>query len=80
MMRAFNMREGFSRKDDTLPKKFFKPLVGTGPTAGVAIDKEEFEKALDLYYQLMSWTNDGLPTRANFVDLGVEWIADKLGI
>lgn len=80
MMRAFNIREGFSRKDDTLPKKFFRPLVGTGPTAGTAIDKNEFEKALDLYYQIMGWTNDGLPTRANFVDLGVEWVADTVGL
>jgi aldehyde:ferredoxin oxidoreductase len=33
MMRAFNQREGFTRKDDEMKKKFFEPLKGTGPTA-----------------------------------------------
>ncbi|MFO7624769.1 MAG: aldehyde ferredoxin oxidoreductase family protein, partial [Anaerolineales bacterium] len=31
LLRIFNAREGFSRKDDCLPPKFFKPLGGTGP-------------------------------------------------
>ena len=35
MMRAFNAREGLTRENDTLKKKFFKPLQGTGPNAGV---------------------------------------------
>ena len=34
MLRYFNAREGFTRKEDTLPKKFFQPLAGEGPTAG----------------------------------------------
>ena len=34
LMRAFNAREGLDRKDDRLPAKFFRPLTGTGPTAG----------------------------------------------
>jgi len=76
MMRVFNAREGLDRKADRLPKKFFKALQGTGPTGGTAIDPEKFEEALDLYYQLMGWTPDGIPTRAKMVDLGVEWVAD----
>ena len=80
LMRAFNLREGFDRKDDRLPKKFFKALQGNGPTAGVAIDPVEFETALDTYYQLMHWTPDGTPTRAALADVGVEWVADLVGL
>jgi aldehyde:ferredoxin oxidoreductase len=80
LLRAFNAREGFDRKDDKLPKKFFKALQGSGPTAGVAIDPMEFEYALDLYYQLLHWTPDGVPTRAALADVGVEWVADKVGV
>ena len=76
MMRAFNAREGLNRKDDRLPKKFYKVLQGTGPTGGTKIDPEAFEAVLDLYYQLMGWTHDGTPTRAKMIDLGVEWVAD----
>lgn len=71
MLRYFNAREGFTRKDDALPKKFFQPLAGEGPTAGVAIDPLEFEAALDTYYQLMGWTSDGVPTQTKLVELGV---------
>lgn len=78
MMRAFNAREGFTRKEDQLPKKFFKPLQGTGPTAGVALTKEEMDNALDLYYQLMGFTSNGLPTRSSLSNAGVEWVAELM--
>jgi aldehyde:ferredoxin oxidoreductase len=72
MLRQFNAREGFTRAQDRLPKKFFKPLGGAGPTAGVALDEKEFEAALDTYYGLMGWTRDGLPTPAKLAELGIE--------
>ncbi|MDD2696389.1 MAG: aldehyde ferredoxin oxidoreductase family protein, partial [Anaerolineales bacterium] len=78
MLRVFNAREGFDRKDDRLPAKFFRPLQGSGPTAGVALDVQEVERAIDLYYQIMGWTPDGVPRRSNMVDLGVEWLAEGL--
>jgi aldehyde:ferredoxin oxidoreductase len=76
MMRAYNAREGLSRADDKLPKKFYKALQGQGPTAGVAIDPQEFEQALDMYYQILGYSGNGAPTRATLADLGVEWVAD----
>jgi aldehyde:ferredoxin oxidoreductase len=78
LMRLFNAREGFNRKDDCLPQKFFKVLAGAGPTAGVAIDKKEFENALDLYYHIMGWTRDGVPTRFALSNVGIEWAAEQL--
>jgi aldehyde:ferredoxin oxidoreductase len=78
LLRAFNAREGFSRKQDSLPKKFFKPLAGTGPTAGVAISPEEFERALDDYYSLLEWTPDGVPTPRKLEELGLEWLVEQL--
>jgi aldehyde:ferredoxin oxidoreductase len=71
MLRYFNAREGFTRKEDALPKKFFQPLAGEGPTAGVAIDPDEFETALDTYYQLMGWTLEGVPTPVKLAELGI---------
>jgi aldehyde:ferredoxin oxidoreductase len=78
LLRAFNAREGFSRKDDVLPKKFYTALGGAGPTAGVALDPAEMDAALDLYYQMNGWTPDGIPTRAALADLGIEWAAEYL--
>jgi len=75
MMRVFNAREGFDRKQDKLPKKFFKALKGSGPTAGVALQRDEIEAALDEYYRLAGWTADGLPTSQTLADLGIAWAA-----
>lgn len=78
MLRTFNAREGFTRKDDALPRKFFKPLGGEGPTGGVALDPAEIEAALDTYYDLLGWTRDGVPTRAALADVGIEWASAGL--
>lgn len=78
LMRVFNAREGFSRKDDRLPAKFFKPLQGSGPTAGTALDQDEFEQALSLYYEINGWTQDGNPTSSKLLDLGISWAEQYL--
>jgi len=75
MMRAFNARQGLTRKDDTLPRKFFKPLQGTGPTAGVAWKEEELERVKDVYYRLAGWdAATGNPTPQKLEALKLGWI------
>jgi aldehyde:ferredoxin oxidoreductase len=57
--RIFNARDGFSRKDDSLPVRFLEtPLPeGHSKNATVALDP-----MLDEYYRLRGWTADGIPT------------------
>jgi aldehyde:ferredoxin oxidoreductase len=75
MMRAFNARQGLTRKDDTLPRKFFKPLQGTGPTAGVAWKEEELERVKDVYYRLAGWdVATGNPTPRKLEELKLGWL------
>jgi aldehyde:ferredoxin oxidoreductase len=78
LMRVFNAREGFGRKDDQLPKKFFKPLVGVGPTAGVALTHEEMDAALDEYYRQAGFTSDGIPLKETLKKLDIDWAAEYL--
>jgi len=78
LFRTFNAREGFGRKDDKLPKKFFKQLAGTGPTAGFVLTHEEVDTAIDHYYKLAGLTVNGAPTRAGLKKLDIEWAADYL--
>ncbi|HEX7621644.1 MAG TPA: aldehyde ferredoxin oxidoreductase family protein [Anaerolineales bacterium] len=80
LMRTYNAREGFTRKDDILPEKFFKPLGGTGPTAGIAVGREEFEAALTMYYQMHGWTMEGVPTYDALKKSGIEWAAEYLPV
>jgi aldehyde:ferredoxin oxidoreductase len=78
LFRLFNAREGLGRKDDKLPKKFFKQLKGTGPTAGFALTHEEIDSAIDHYYKLAGWTSDGAPTRETLKKHDIEWAVEYL--
>jgi aldehyde:ferredoxin oxidoreductase len=75
MARAFNVREGFSRRDDALPERFFQPLEGEGPLKGFHIDRNGFQEALDLYYGMMNWDAEkACPTRAKLIELDIDWV------
>jgi len=78
LMRVFNQREGLDSRADTLPEKFFKPLKGSGPTAGVAIDPEEFEHAKQIYYELSGWDANGLPKKETLKVLGLDWVFERM--
>jgi aldehyde:ferredoxin oxidoreductase len=78
LFRTFNAREGLGRKDDRLPKKFYKALSGTGPTAGFALTHEEVDSAIDQYYKLAGLNEDGAPTPETLTKHGVEWAAEYL--
>jgi len=78
LFRTFNTREGLTRKDDKLPKKFFKELAGSGPTAGIALTHEEIDSAIDHYYQLAGFNADGIPTSDGLKRLDLAWAAEYL--
>ena len=79
MARAFNVREGFTRKDDALPERFFQPLEGEGPLKGFHLDRKVFQEALDLYYGMMNWDpQKASPTRAKLIELDIDWVWDAL--
>ncbi|NPV09412.1 MAG: aldehyde ferredoxin oxidoreductase family protein [Anaerolineae bacterium] len=77
MMRAFNTREGLTRKDDWLPRRCFEPKKG-GASDGYAITQEELSRSLDWYYQMAGLDEEGRSTRAKLMELDLEWVADIL--
>ena len=45
----------------------------------LAINKEDFEKALKLRYELMGWNPDsGVPTPAKLIELNLDWLIDEV--
>ena len=58
--RAFNQREGFNRKDDTMPKRLANEALKSGAAAGQKIPQEAFEDMLDQYYTVLGWSKDGM--------------------
>jgi aldehyde:ferredoxin oxidoreductase len=78
MARVFNVREGFGRKDDTLPDRLFEPLEN-GPLQGKAIDRKEFQEALTMYYEAMGWDpKEGVPTRGKLAELNLFWLEEQV--
>ncbi len=75
LRRAFNIREGLSRKDDTLPPRFTREPMPEGPGKGKVAN---LELMLREYYQLRDWPN-GVPSRKALVGLGLAGVADELG-
>jgi aldehyde:ferredoxin oxidoreductase len=73
LARLINIREGLSRKDDTLPWKVMnKPIPDDGPAKGAMITQDELDLLLDDYYQSRGWTADGIPTKSQLDKLGME--------
>jgi aldehyde:ferredoxin oxidoreductase len=80
MLRSYNAREGIGRREDILPKKVGYALRG-GASDGMFVSQEEVERAKDWYYQMAGWNVEtGIPTRGKLLELGLEWIADLIGV
>jgi aldehyde:ferredoxin oxidoreductase len=69
--RIFNVREGFSRKDDYPPPAIFDRALPEGPAANKNFTWEEYDAALSEYYRLRGWTEDGVPTPEKLAALGL---------
>jgi len=77
LARIFNIREGFTEKDDWLPPRFFKPKT-SGALSKTAVNPEELQKAKTLYYDMMGWTEDGVPKQSTLEELDIAWAASKI--
>jgi aldehyde:ferredoxin oxidoreductase len=53
--RAINTRFGIRRKDDTLPQRFIKQALPSGPAKGQKFEKKELDGMIDKYYDLRGW-------------------------
>ncbi len=70
--RMFNIREGISREDDDLPRRFWEPQ-SQGPRKGLAayISREDFEASLERFYIIRGWDKNGVPTKDTIRKLGL---------
>jgi aldehyde:ferredoxin oxidoreductase len=69
--RLFNIREGFTDKDDQLPKRFFIPKT-SGILAKRALDPQKMDRAKRYYYTLMGWDAKGVPLPERLEELYIE--------
>ena len=73
LARAFNIREGLTRADDTLPKRLLEEPLPEGLAKGHRI--EHLAEMLDAYYEFRGWDKEtGKPTPGKLRELGLEEI------
>ena len=72
LARIFNLREGFSRSDDTLPRRFFTSPP-EGPLSNISVDHDMLGTAQQAYFQMLGWNEGGIPTHEKLIDLDMEW-------
>ena len=77
LARIFNLREGFTEKDDWLPPRFFKPRT-TGLLKDTAVNPKDLQNAKLLYYDMMGWTEQGVPKKSALAELDIGWAANKI--
>lgn len=70
-VRLFNLREGFSRGDDTLPRRFMEEPLPSGPHKGHMITRDILDHLLDDYYAARGWNREGIPTAARLEQLSI---------
>ena len=66
--RLFNIKAGFSGKDDTLPQRMLKEPMKKGPTKGQVCKLNEM---LPEYYEIRGWDKKGVPTEDTLKSLGL---------
>lgn len=78
--KAFNIREGWKRADDDLPYRWKHDPMTKGASAGHVVTDEELEYLKDLYYAAKGWTKEGLIPKAKLLELGMDDVAEEIGV
>ena len=81
LAKAFNVGAGFTRADDTFPERLMTEPLKSGASKGQMISQKDLQVMLDEYYTVRGWDVDtGIPSREKLVELGLDYVADQLGV
>jgi aldehyde:ferredoxin oxidoreductase len=79
LMKAYIVREGWTRKDDDWPALFYEEPFSGKALTGSRLSRKEVNQLLDDYYEIRGWDKEtGLPTRKILTELDLDYVADEL--
>jgi len=80
LARAFNLREGFKRADDTLPERLMTEPLQSGASKGQLISRKDLDAMLDEYYTVREWdANTGIPSKKKLKELNLDYVCNEIG-
>jgi aldehyde:ferredoxin oxidoreductase len=74
--RLYNLREGFTAEDDTLPERLLSEPVAEGPSAGYTVN---LEPMLQEFYEFRGWDEQGVPLPETLKELGLDTLVEAIG-
>jgi aldehyde:ferredoxin oxidoreductase len=79
LMKAYNVRQGLTRKDDDYPARYYQEPIMGGPAKGVVLSRAKMNRLLDEYYDLREWDRErGVPTKKKLIELDLDYVANEL--
>ncbi len=81
LIRAFWVREyatAWNRSMDTPPARWFDEPLTKGPLKGSSLDREKYDRMLQVYYDKRGWDKRGIPTKTTLTKLGLEDVSQEL--
>ena len=69
--KLFNVREGWTTAEDTLPRRFLAENLPSGASAGAVLPPERLREMIEAYYEARGWGSDGgvPPAQVHELDL-----------
>jgi len=77
--KCFNVRFGARRKDDYPPPRAFEEPMPDDVVKGARIIREEYDGALDSYYEGRGWNKEGIPSKERLAELGLTKEVEEVG-
>ena len=77
MKKAFNIREGWTIDDDTLPQRVFDEALPTGLVKGVGLSRKDLDSMVQGYYRARGWDEDGTIPIEKLQELGLGEVVIK---
>lgn len=73
--KLYNVREGWTTAEDTLPKRFLSEGLPDGASAGAVLPRERLREMIQAYYHERGWTAQGVVPSDVLTDLGLNGIS-----
>ena len=69
--KAFNIREGWSPADDTLPARFLSQPLEQGAARGASLNRAQLDGMITAYNRARGWSSEGYLSAADLDELGL---------
>jgi len=68
LKKQYNIEQGWTPEEDTLPERFLSSTLEQGESAGATLPRERLQRLIRAYNLARGWTADGHPKKREIID------------